>query len=492
MVKTTLRASILALSFFITLITVNAYAQEITDITLTVSGEAPTKNDATAMALRSAIEQAFGAFVSANTTIINDELVKDEIATISSGNIKNYEEIFSGQLPNGNTTITLKATVSVSKLISYAKSKGSSVEFAGQTFAMNIKLKELNKANEEKAIENMIIQLHSLLPTLFDYKISIGEPKIGKVAIGTHEHNRGIKILSDEGYIIDTEISINRNTTTKLFYDILTNTLQSIALSPSEIEEYQKNNIPTYTMAINNAQKRNTLLYKQQQYYFRSSLWHSQLRDFISKDIAKSVFDFQIIERNNISDIILLTTAELQKRRDITFHVDDFPKLGDWNSFRLYSSGYIAQTTIGGAITSTLGGSFSSMTSPPIVPVFVETTPHTISFPNFEYCSVLSKSEQKIIDNKDPDSKEGRKKKPSLLSRLADGVAINGVSLSNTSRSSQSSQASQESTRRSSSNSQSIDLSDEKYDILFVEFMQLFIPKTELSSITGFEIRRKQ
>ena len=35
------------------------------------------------MALRSAIEQAFGTFVSANTTILNDEVVKDEIARLA-------------------------------------------------------------------------------------------------------------------------------------------------------------------------------------------------------------------------------------------------------------------------------------------------------------------------------------------------------------------------------------------------------------------------
>ena len=101
----------------------SASAQE--TVKLTVSGQGTTKEEATANALRSAIEQSFGVFVSANTQILNDEVVKDEIATISSGNIKGYEELGCITLPNGDQSVSLAATVSIGNLISYAKSKGS-------------------------------------------------------------------------------------------------------------------------------------------------------------------------------------------------------------------------------------------------------------------------------------------------------------------------------------------------------------------------------
>ena len=54
-----------------------AYPHEVDQVTLVVSGEGATKEQATHVALRSAIEQAYGVFVSANTEILNDELVKD-------------------------------------------------------------------------------------------------------------------------------------------------------------------------------------------------------------------------------------------------------------------------------------------------------------------------------------------------------------------------------------------------------------------------------
>lgn len=135
---------------------------QIDDVTLVVSGEGVTKDEATIKALRSAIEQAFGVFVSANTEILNDELVKDEIATVSSGNIKEYTELSAMTKANGNTEVSLKATISVKKLTSYAKGHGSSCEFAGATFAANLKLIELNRDNTTKAFQNLNRQLAAI------------------------------------------------------------------------------------------------------------------------------------------------------------------------------------------------------------------------------------------------------------------------------------------------------------------------------------------
>ena len=77
--------------------------------------------------------------MSANTSILNDSLVKDEIVSIASGNIKNYSEVDSNTMPDGKTFVVLKATVSIANLINYAESKGAETEFAGAAFAMNLK-----------------------------------------------------------------------------------------------------------------------------------------------------------------------------------------------------------------------------------------------------------------------------------------------------------------------------------------------------------------
>lgn len=208
------------------------YAQQMNEVTLVVSADGATKDEATKIALRSAIEQTYGAFVSSNTTILNDELVKDEIVTISNGNIKEYKELVSKQMPNGRLYVTLQATVSVAKLISYAKSKGAETEFAGATFGMNIKMKELNKQNEKKVLDNMLSQLHSL-PNLFDYEMQLEEPK-----------------MNGDMCEVKGEIYIMYNGNTQLYNEIIFKTLSSLSLTKEEREDYKKMGIKYYPILL--------------------------------------------------------------------------------------------------------------------------------------------------------------------------------------------------------------------------------------------------
>lgn len=163
---------------FITLLvaSIEGYAQSVDDVTLIVVGTGNTKEEAVNNALRSAVEQAFGVFVSANTEIVNDELVKDEIATVTSGNIKSYKELSVVSLSDSAFTVSLEAIVSTKTLAVYAKSHGSSCEFAGATFGANLKLAQLNKTNTEKVFENLIKQCVELVPHTFETSLEVGTP----------------------------------------------------------------------------------------------------------------------------------------------------------------------------------------------------------------------------------------------------------------------------------------------------------------------------
>ena len=57
---------------------------------ITVSGSGKTQDEAKQNSLRIAIEQAFGTFMSSNTQILYDELVKVEIVSVLSINIQEY------------------------------------------------------------------------------------------------------------------------------------------------------------------------------------------------------------------------------------------------------------------------------------------------------------------------------------------------------------------------------------------------------------------
>lgn len=208
---------LLALCFCSTVV----FAQN--EVSLVVSADGATKTQAIDNALRSAIEQTFGAFVSANTQILNDELVKDDIATVSSGNIQKYSEVAAITLPNGNTSVTLNVTVSLKKLVKYAQSKGAECEFAGATFGANLRLYEFNKKNERAAIENMVKQLDVLRP-VYDYEIEVSDPTINK---------------DEKTADVVVKVSALKNEKTELFFNIIKNTIMSLVMTEEQVKPMQ-------------------------------------------------------------------------------------------------------------------------------------------------------------------------------------------------------------------------------------------------------------
>lgn len=207
------------------------FAQRVEDVSLVTSASAPTEEKAIMLALRSAIEQTYGSFVSANTSILNDELVRDEVVSVSHGNVKSYEKLSSNVLPNGQTAVTLKSTISISSLVNFAKSKGAQAEFAGQTFSMNIKLMKLKEENALAAYENMCVLAGELLDGAFDYEIDLGEPKVTKENLGAS---------TQSGYLFKVNIKVLATPRTSQIYELITNTLNSIKLSPAEVSDFNK------------------------------------------------------------------------------------------------------------------------------------------------------------------------------------------------------------------------------------------------------------
>lgn len=214
------------------------------DVKLVVSGEGPNKEDAIKNALRSAIEQTYGVFVSSNTEILNDTLVKDEVATIASGNIKSYKELGSITKNDGQVSVTLEAIVSIGKLVSYVRGHGGSVEFAGQTFMMEMNMRKLNKANEIEAMRNLRKQLWDI--QIYDYTLEIGTPKEETLIVKDIKGDRNVA-----GYRVRFNVKV------KILDDNLAEamrlynaTIKSMGLLPSDREQYDSTNTPYYWWPI--------------------------------------------------------------------------------------------------------------------------------------------------------------------------------------------------------------------------------------------------
>lgn len=203
---------------------------QVDEVTLVVSGEGVTKDEAVTKALRSAIEQAFGVFVSANTEILNDKLVKDEIATVSSGNIKSYKELGLISKSDGKTVVSLQATVSLKKLTSYAKGHGSSCEFAGATFAANMKLVELNKENTKKAFANLYKQIEATGNDLYTCEITT-------------------KNIRQDG-LVQLSLTYYTNETAVALGELIKSTLEALSIPENVVQTLTQQGVELYSTKL--------------------------------------------------------------------------------------------------------------------------------------------------------------------------------------------------------------------------------------------------
>ena len=220
---------------------------QVKEVSIVVSGSSRTKEQAINNALRSAIEQSFGTFVSASTEIINDELIKDDIATVSSGNIKAYKLLSESFLPNGFYSVFLNATVSVEKLTSYAKNHGSSCEFAGALFAQNVKLREFYKKNEQIALENLWKQVNAMAADMFDIEMAQKEEPFHVDAKINRYWNYDERKWEEEeeweeGYIVPLSLTLKSNSVSDKVYKLICTTLSSLSMTEEEAKDYVSNN----------------------------------------------------------------------------------------------------------------------------------------------------------------------------------------------------------------------------------------------------------
>ena len=223
--------------------------------TLIVSSSGKTIEEAKDNALRSAIEQSFGAFISSKTEVLNDE-IKDEIISISNGNIHNYKIISQVEIPDGGYAITLEATISVTQLTSFVRNKGIEVEFKGSLFGAEIKQQKLNQNSEIKAIRNICNVGFSLLKASLDYNLEVSEPEMfsGKIASG---YTGGLTVLSSDDWIevedhwlVNLKVIINTNDNYEAFKKYFFSNLENLAISKNEIEKYEQRKIKHYQLEI--------------------------------------------------------------------------------------------------------------------------------------------------------------------------------------------------------------------------------------------------
>jgi hypothetical protein len=233
--------NIVLTTFLAFIMTGYAFGQDQT-VTITTTGQGENLQQATDNALRSAIEQTFGTFISSRTEILDDELVSDQIASVASGNIQSYDVLAQTRISASLWGVTVRSVVSVTKLTSFVQARGVRVEIQGGLFAANIRQQDLNEKAEVEAVRNMVGVLHELFQTSFDYSIEAGNP------VATDATN--------QNWTIPLTIRATTNDNMVLAAAYFQGTMQAISLTPIDVLEYKRLNKDVYSVILTNLNER--------------------------------------------------------------------------------------------------------------------------------------------------------------------------------------------------------------------------------------------
>jgi len=226
---------VLTLCIGLLVISSNVFGQETkTDLVkVQVVASGKTESEAITEALRSALTQTSSVFISSNTTLINDELEKDQIAMINNGSVAEYKIIDKATKEDGTVFITCNVTVSVNKLGSFVESSGGATELKGGLFANSIKLMDLNKRAEEQSIQDLLSVSRDMLSSAFDYEIINGEP-----------------INNNGKWQIPLTVQVKKNANYAIFTTFFYSSLKNIGQNDAETESYMKLNLPVYSIGL--------------------------------------------------------------------------------------------------------------------------------------------------------------------------------------------------------------------------------------------------
>jgi len=132
-------------------------------------GTGATKDAATQSALRGAIEEHIGIFISAKSLVENKALIAQEVATYSKGFVKGYKPI-EEKAEGGGYRMKLAAELLPEKILQ-TFSKQPSIQIAGNLDYINLQLEKERHAAALKITEHLVPRL-----IRDGYDIALGKP----------------------------------------------------------------------------------------------------------------------------------------------------------------------------------------------------------------------------------------------------------------------------------------------------------------------------
>ncbi len=140
-------------------------------------GYGATSEDALQNALQNAVEQAAGAYVSSITEIENDEIIKDEVLSLSHGFIREYRKLSENQFED-EYKVVVAAIIVEKQMIERLEASGLKVTYNASGLVSDLKEWDNMKENEYK-MAKALFDVHEMknYGIIWNYNIRVGEPQ---------------------------------------------------------------------------------------------------------------------------------------------------------------------------------------------------------------------------------------------------------------------------------------------------------------------------
>lgn len=207
-------------------------------VTIQAKGIGSSRENAIIEASRAALRASYGEFVSSNITTLNNQIVKEEFASLVSGTVKSYEVLseFEDSFSSPPMIeVLIEAKVGTGDLFKFAKAIGDDVEVQGSLFAAKFKQQSLNKKSEAIAMQHLVDRVDSIY-AFFDHKLYLAQPK-RLSALQNFYYTQIVAVLTT-----------NKNIET--FNQQVLKTIKSVSMSGEEVEEYEALNTEYFTVNV--------------------------------------------------------------------------------------------------------------------------------------------------------------------------------------------------------------------------------------------------
>lgn len=186
---------------------------------IVADGYGPTPDDALKAALQNAVEQAAGSYVSSMTEIENDEIVKEEVLSLSHGFIKEHRKLSESNFGD-EYKVVVAAIIVEKQMIKSLEASGVKVQYQTSGLVSDLKAWDKMKEDEYK-MARALFDVHQMknYGIIWNYMLHMEEP-----------------VRSGNQYTVKGTVTARTNTNYTTEFENLKRILSELALETEEMK----------------------------------------------------------------------------------------------------------------------------------------------------------------------------------------------------------------------------------------------------------------